>query len=168
MDPAKGYLRMHNPPILWDRVLGHALELPISVLAFLLSLLLVCNEWGGASMSPLFADLGTWHVVLMAALLGNGGALSMLGILLPFRHARDRAWLLEQAGWVVQCSGWALSGVLVGASANHVVVSVLTASFIALGGLLRVLALKRTDRGTRASLRRQEAMVEQYKAQGEA
>lgn len=105
--PTHVYKPKHDPPTWWDRLLVHPMDTGVAVLAIQFSALIAVSVMvPGFVPSKSMDQLEMWVVILVAAALGNGGLLAVIG--LNWRGDEvSHGWALERFGWILAASGFA-------------------------------------------------------------
>lgn len=111
--PSHVYKPRHDPPTWWDRLLVHPMDTGVALLAIQFAALITLSLMvPGFVPSRSMEELEMWIVFLVAASLGTGGLLAVVG--LNWRGDEvSHGWALERFGWILASAGFAAYSVTV-------------------------------------------------------
>lgn len=116
---------LHDPPNLWDRLLGYGSEILVSTWTLISSVMFILDPFVPPEMFSLTFGVFPPEVLIFVGVLALVGSLLVLYGLLAKKHSLSQRWKVEKAGWWLIGATWL--------SYTVIVVSVYPLSFISWG-----------------------------------
>ena len=124
---------LHDPPDLWDRLLGYGSEILVSVWTLISGVMFVLDPFVRPDLFSQTFGVFAPEVLIFVGVLALVGSIMTLYGLLAKKHPLSQRWKVEKAGWWLIGATWL--------SYTVIVVSVYPLSFISWGlAFLLVLA----------------------------
>ena len=116
---------LHNPPNLWDRLLGYGSEILVSTWTLISSVMFILDPFVHPDLFSQTFGVFPPEVLVFVGVLALVGSLMVLYGLLAKKHALSQRWKVEKAGWWLVAAAWL--------SYTVIIVSVYPLSFISWG-----------------------------------
>lgn len=116
---------LHDPPDLWDRLLGYGSEILVSVWTLISSVMFILDPFVPPEMFSLTFGVFPPEVLIFVGVLALVGSIMVLYGVFCKKTAISQRWKVEKAGWWLIAATWL--------SYTVIVVSVYPLSFISWG-----------------------------------
>ena len=116
---------LHDPPDLWDRLLGYGSEILVSVWTLISGVMFILDPFVRPDLFSQTFGVFAPEVLIFVGVFALVGSIMTLYGLLAKKHALSQRWKVEKAGWWLIGATWL--------SYTVIVVSVYPLSFISWG-----------------------------------